>query len=118
VAQILIADGELEQALPPFRGACPRCHGEVLVVELDGEDVALEVAEVVEVFECPLCSGVQARGQARGQECYRCRDSGWVGEPLPRLGVAISEAGVVRVFDGWRVEGEGVYVFHSCLLTG
>jgi predicted RNA-binding Zn-ribbon protein involved in translation (DUF1610 family) len=118
VAQLLIAEGELAEALAPFRGTCPRCRFEVLVVDLAGEDVALEVAEVVEVFECPLCSGVQARGQARGQACYRCGDSGWVGEPLPAFGVALTEAGSVRVFDGWRVEGEAVYRVHCCLLTG
>jgi hypothetical protein len=114
VAQVLLGDGDVDlHELPPFRGSCPRCSAEIVVVELGGEDVALEVREVLEVFACPQCSQVSQKGHTRVR-CWRCSDTGWVGVPLPPRGVAISEAGGVRAFDGWRLEGEAVYVPHRC----
>jgi hypothetical protein len=103
----------LEDALEPFRGACPSCGRRVLALEVDGAEVVVEVAEVLEAFPCPLCAKVAGMGHERS-ECPRCALSGWIGEPLPLRGVAVDARGHARLFDGRRFEGEAVHPFHSC----
>lgn len=110
--------GEALLALP-FRGDCPTCTGhddegvEVLVVDVAGVDVVVEIAEVLETFPCPQCAQVQAKGHTRGV-CWRCGNSGVVGEELPGFGVAVDADGRARYFTGGRGEGEAVYVEHVC----
>lgn len=101
------------EPLEPFRGACPGCGCRVLAVEVDGAEVVVEVAEVLEAFPCPSCAQVARMGHARS-ECRRCGMSGWIGEPLPLRGVAVDAVGRARRFDGRRFEGEAVHVFHAC----
>lgn len=100
--------------LPPFRGDCPRCWEEVLVVEVAGADVVVEVMEVLETFACPQCQQVELKGHERGL-CLRCGNTGIVGERLPPFGVALGADGHARYFTGGRpAEGEGLYVEHLC----
>lgn len=101
------------EVLGPFRGACPRCGVRVLALEVDGAEVVVEVAEVLEVFPCPSCAKIEAMGHERS-ECPRCALSGWIGRPLPLRGVAVDGGGRARLFEGWRAEGEAVHVFHAC----
>jgi hypothetical protein len=98
--------------LEPFAGECPRCHEGVCVVRLDGLDVVLELAEVMEAHACP---DVAARGKTKRQRCWRCWNTGVVGEPLPMAGVAVSEHGDARAWGGGaRREGEAVHRPHFC----
>lgn len=102
------------EGLLPFRGDCPRCWAEVLVVEIRGADVVVEVDEVLETFTCPQCRSVASHGGERGL-CLRCDNTGSVGEPLPPFGVAVDADGVARYFVGGRpAEGEGIYAEHLC----
>ena len=100
--------------LPPFRGLCPRCGGEVLAIDVNGREVVVDVAEVLETFPCPLCAQVAARGHRRS-DCPRCYLTGWIGEPLPLRGVAVDPAGRGRSYRGERLPGEAVHVFHTCV---
>jgi hypothetical protein len=47
----------------PFRGECPACHQDVVVVRLAGEDVVLETTEVLPEMRCPRCAGNVAQGR-------------------------------------------------------
>jgi hypothetical protein len=97
-----------------LRGECPRCHADVLVVDVQGTDVVVEPAEVIPEAPCPQCRQVDGRGHARS-DCLRCGKSGRIGEPLPLRGVAVNfESGHGRVFEGEAFESEAVYHFHSC----
>lgn len=104
---------------PPFRGECPKCADvfdepvEVLVVEVAGVDVVVELAEILEIFPCPQCAQVEAKGHTRGV-CWRCENTGIVGVELPPFGVAVDADGTARYFTGSRGEGEAVYVEHVC----
>src|SRR4051812_8825075 len=105
----------LEDAVDPLRGSCPSCGDRVLIVELAGREVVVEVAEVLERHRCPQCAQVEAKGHTRA-ECGRCGLEGWIGEPLPAstngrpVGVALDPRGWARPFYGARVEGEAVHV--------
>lgn len=108
------------EPLEPFRGACPTCGRRVLALEVDGCEVVVEVAEVLEAFRCPLCAKVAGMGHARS-ECPRCALSGWIGERLPPLridgeptGVLLDAEGRARWFHGVRREAEAVHMFHTC----
>lgn len=101
------------EVLEPFRGACPSCGARVLALEVDGRELVVEVAEVLEAFPCPRCVDIARRGHVRS-ECPRCALSGWIGVPLPLRGVAVDARGRARLFEGLRVEGEAVHVFHAC----
>ena len=100
-------------ALEPFDGQCPVCRTTVLVVDLRGIDVVLEIDEVLETFPCPVCAQVEAKQHRRGQ-CPRCGGTGRLGGSLPAFGVAVAEDGRARYFRGVREAGEAVYREHSC----
>jgi hypothetical protein len=105
----------LEEALEPFRGACPSCGRRVLAVEVDGREVVVEVAEVLEAFPCPSCAQVAGMGHERLLRCWRC-NGGWIGEPLPPRGVALDAMGHARLFEGRRSAGEAVHRLHACAI--
>lgn len=102
----------------PFVGDCPRCGRMVTVVWLFGEDVALEVVEVLPRMRCSRCASNVAQGHLgtdpRATGCWRCGGSGLVGQELPSVGVAIAEDGSARPFTGHLFRGEGLQVFHVC----
>jgi hypothetical protein len=102
----------------PFRGECPACGQDVVVVRMDGEDVVLEVLEVLPAMRCPRCAGNVAQGRLgsdpRSKPCWRCGDTRVVGQDAPSVGVAVGEAGRARLFTGeWR-RGDAVHLLHSC----
>jgi hypothetical protein len=97
----------------PFRGCCPACRADVLVVTVDGAECVVDVAEVLEAFACPSCAQVALRGHVRS-DCSRCKLTGVIGVALPLRGVAINSRGAVRSYRGARVEGEAVHSFHTC----
>jgi endogenous inhibitor of DNA gyrase (YacG/DUF329 family) len=114
----------------PFRGQCPICTEDVVVVEIDGHDVVLETMEILETIRCPRCASNVAQGKLGGQvearqfgglsrskPCWRCGNTRQVGEDLPSVGVAVDQAGQARLFTGHRFEGEAIHVPHVCLLT-
>jgi len=116
----VIDGGEIVQGqdLEPFRGACPRCDVEVVVVVLAGEDVVLEVEEALATMRCPRCAGNVAQGNTgadiRSKPCWRCGGTRLVGADLPSVGVAVHENGSARPFTGQQLRGESVHVFHRC----
>lgn len=102
----------------PFRGACPACAQDVVVVRLDGHDVVLETAEVLPAMRCPRCASNVAQGKLgldpRAKPCWRCGGTRVVGQDVPSVGVALGEGGRARLFTGeWR-RGESVHILHSC----
>lgn len=105
----------LDYLLPvgPFRGQCPRCSEEVLVVELAGRDVVLEVVEVLETLRCPRCASNVVQGNSTAA-CWRCGGTRFVGEELPSVGVALGPDGVARPYTGTVRTGESVQRFHVC----
>jgi ribosomal protein S27AE len=104
------------ETLAPFRGACRSCGRRVLAVDVDGREVVVEVAEVLEAFRCPVCAKVAAMGHTRS-ECPRCGLTGWIGVPLPLRGVAVDAMGHARLFEGRRSAGEAVHALHACTGT-
>jgi predicted RNA-binding Zn-ribbon protein involved in translation (DUF1610 family) len=102
------------ETLAPFRGACPSCGLDVLAVDVDGREVVVEVAEVLEAFPCPACAQITGRRHARLSWCWRCGSTGWIGGVLPLRGVALDAEGSARVFTGRRRVGESVHVVHAC----
>jgi DNA-directed RNA polymerase subunit RPC12/RpoP len=105
----------------PFRGDCARCGADVVVVWLDGEDVVLEVEEVLPLMRCPRCAHNVAQGhlgndeRKRARGCARCGDRRVIGREVPVSGVAMAEDGSVRAFTGqWR-RSEAVLVPHECI---
>lgn len=109
---------EIAPLVAPFRGECPRCAVEVLVVDLAGEDVVLEIVEVMATMRCPRCAGNVAQGNMgadpRSKPCWRCGGTQLVGQDLPSVGVAVGEDGLARPYTGSLGRGEGLHVFHSC----
>jgi hypothetical protein len=122
-----VIDAGQQTGLEPFRGSCPICTEDVLVVELAGQDVVLEVLEVMPTLRCPRCASNVAQGKlggkhedrqfgglSRSKPCWRCGGTRQVGEELPSVGVAISADGSSRWFTGERAQGEAVMVPHVC----
>lgn len=113
-----VIDAGQELFLEPFRGQCPICAVEVVVVELAGEDVVLELMEVLPALRCPRCASNVAQGNLgrdpRSKPCWRCGGTRLVGDDLPSVGVALDPAGHPRAFTGDRREGEAVHIFHAC----
>jgi ribosomal protein S27AE len=97
--------------LSPGHGACPRCGERVLIV---GGDIALEPVPVLARMRCPQCEQVANKGDRRRMRCWRCGDAGYLGERLPKRGVAINPHGIARVFTGRRTDGEAVHRPHVC----
>jgi hypothetical protein len=102
----------------PFRGECPACGLDVVVVRMDGQDIVLELVEVLPSMRCPRCAGNVAQGRLgsdpRSKPCWRCGGTRIVGQDVPSVGVAVSESGGARLFSGeWR-KGEAVHVLHVC----
>jgi hypothetical protein len=97
--------------LSPGHGACPRCHERVLIV---GGDIALEPVPVLARMRCPQCEQIREHGYQRRMRCWRCGDAGYLGERLPKRGVAIDPHGIARVFTGRRADGEAVHRIHAC----
>jgi hypothetical protein len=103
----------------PFRGECPKCHEAVVVVRLAGEDVVLEVEEVLPLMRCPRCAHNVAQGRLggdpRARGCARCGDTRVIGRDVPSVGVALADDDSARPFTGQRRKGEAVLVFHRCV---
>lgn len=99
----------------PFRGACPSCSADVLIVELaDGHDVVLEPREVMPRHRCPICAQIEDKGHRRS-DCVRCGLTGYLGERLPDVGgVRVDGEGVGRAYRGRRGEYEAVHRRHVC----
>jgi hypothetical protein len=97
--------------LSPGHGACPRCRERVLIV---GGDIALEPVPVLARMRCPQCEQIRDHGYQRRMRCWRCGDAGYLGERLPKRGVAIDPHGIARVFTGRRTDGEAVHRLHAC----
>jgi DNA-directed RNA polymerase subunit RPC12/RpoP len=105
----------LDYLLPvgPFRGQCPRCREEVLVVELAGRDVVLDVMEVLATLRCPRCASNVHQGNSTAA-CWRCGGTRFVGEDLPSVGVRLDAHGDARPYTGERAPGDAVHRWHSC----
>jgi hypothetical protein len=113
--------GAIRALTEPFRGSCPACGVEVVVVDLAGEDVVLEVLEVLATMRCSRCASNMAQGKTgsdpRAKPCERCGGTGLVGQELPSVGVAVAEDGRARPFVGGPLaRGECVQQLHSCPL--
>lgn len=122
-----VIDAGQHTGLEPFRGCCPICTEDVVVVELAGQDVVLEVLEVMPTLRCPRCASNVAQGKlggrhedrqfgglSRSKPCWRCGGTRRVGEELPSVGVAVDALGRARPFTGDRGEGEAVHRWHAC----
>lgn len=97
--------------LSPGHGRCPCCGGRVLIV---GGDIALEPVPVLARMRCPQCEEIEKRGTRRRMRCWRCGDEGYLGEALPKRGIAIDQFGIARAFSGRRRDGEAVHAYHTC----
>jgi ribosomal protein S27AE len=86
----------------------------VLALDVDGRELVVEVAEVLPQFVCPSCAKIAAMGHRRSQ-CPRCGLTGWLGEPLPAVGVALDAAGRARWFtiESGREAGEAIHRLHA-----
>src|SRR5262245_3205012 len=88
----------------PFRGECPCCGMDVVVVSLGPDDVVLEVAEVLPLMPCSRCAGNVAQGKLgtdpRSKPCWRCGGSRVVGDPVPEGGVLLARDGSASAFSG------------------
>lgn len=109
---------EWREFYEPFRGECPACGQDVVVVRMAGEDVVLEVVEVLPSMRCPRCAGNVAQGHTgsdpRSTGCWRCGGTAVIGQDVPSVGVAVGESGSARLFTGdWR-RGEAVHNLHAC----
>lgn len=116
----LLADWyDLDPFAQPFRGECPACTEEVVVVRLAGDDVVLEVSEVLPTMRCSRCAANRSAGKLgsdpRSKPCWRCGGTGLVGGDVPSVGVAVAEDGSARLFAGGPVKGEGIHLLHRCL---
>lgn len=104
----------------PFYGRCQDCDGFVLAVYVRGHLVLASPHEHEPRASCPICGHVAGRGHKRGQ-CWRCDQSGFIGEDRPRdyvlaIDVAWSDTGGVRVIgpNTPRRRGEGLSLLHQC----
>jgi Zn finger protein HypA/HybF involved in hydrogenase expression len=99
----------------PVLGWCDECGSATLRVRLNGREITLDAAEVVNQVPCPLCKQVLDLGNQRSR-CWRCGDTRWIGEDLPAWAVLLDELGVARVgspADG-RLRGDAVHRVHAC----
>ena len=102
----------------PLRITCERCGREVLFVTIDGWPVLVEAREMLPRQPCAECARFRNQGRRRHGTCRRCGNTGWIGERLPRQGVALSGDGRARFFDGRRRVGEAIHCIHeTCQAT-
>lgn len=104
----------------PFYGHCPDCNEFVLIVHVRGHRYLAEPHEYEPRAACPICGHVAGRGHTRGH-CWRCDQSGYIGEQRPRermiaIDVAWSDTGGIRIIgpNTPRRRGEGLMRFHRC----
>jgi Zn finger protein HypA/HybF involved in hydrogenase expression len=74
----------------PVLGWCDECGSATLRVRLNGREITLDAAEVVNQVPCPLCKQVLDLGNQRSR-CWRCGDTRWIGEDLPAWAVLLDQ---------------------------
>lgn len=97
-------------------GTCPLCHAAVLIVLVGDEPVPVELGEVLPSHRCPECADIEGRGHSRRSHCYRCQNTGWLGNATPPYAVAVAEDGSAREWERGTPlrRGEGLYLPHVC----
>lgn len=131
--------GDYEPTPGASRTVCSRCGADVLAAVTEGGlRVLMEAAEILPRLPCPVCKPRGRNASPRQRDyslsCWRCGDTGLVGEDLKGvLAVGVDEKGIARLFvlgrrregvpprqgsspnpDGFRRLGESLHRAHMC----